>query len=158
MNRTLKETLTKLALETGGDCVVLLPLALFWAWNTLYHFNLNPFEVLYEGLDAPSGCQVRLRDLSSRVSRHYQEIDGPPDSPERNMVQTICSLCPRDYRGASPISGQWCCLCSLALNPVPGAPLEGPLPGVADGPDCISCKTSYCPTRYRSSLLEQGKD
>jgi transposase InsO family protein len=29
MNRTLKETLTKLALETGGDCVVLLPLALF---------------------------------------------------------------------------------------------------------------------------------
>ena len=29
MNRTLKETLTKLSLETGADWVVLLPLALF---------------------------------------------------------------------------------------------------------------------------------
>lgn len=29
MNRTLKETLTKLALETGGDWVTLLPFALF---------------------------------------------------------------------------------------------------------------------------------
>ena len=29
MNRTLKETLTKLALETGGDWVTLLPFALY---------------------------------------------------------------------------------------------------------------------------------
>ena len=29
MNRTLKETLTKLAIETGGDWVTLLPFALF---------------------------------------------------------------------------------------------------------------------------------
>ena len=47
MNRTLKETLTKLSLETGADWVVLLPLALFPAQNTPYHFNLTPFEILH---------------------------------------------------------------------------------------------------------------
>ena len=36
MNRTLKETLTKLAIETGGDWVTLLPFALFRARNTPY--------------------------------------------------------------------------------------------------------------------------
>ena len=34
MNRTLKETLAKLAIETGGDWVTLLPFALFQARNT----------------------------------------------------------------------------------------------------------------------------
>ena len=43
MNRTLKEPLTILTLETGG---VLSP-GLFGAWNTPYHFNLTPFEILY---------------------------------------------------------------------------------------------------------------
>ena len=47
MNRTLKETLTKLAIETGGDWVTLLPFALFWARNTPYKLNLTPFEILY---------------------------------------------------------------------------------------------------------------
>ncbi|CDS35426.2 pol protein [Echinococcus multilocularis] len=35
MNRTLKEILTKLNMETGGDKAVLLPLALFRVRNTL---------------------------------------------------------------------------------------------------------------------------
>ena len=47
MNRTLKETLTNLAIETGGDWVTLLPFALFWARNTPYKLNLIPFEILY---------------------------------------------------------------------------------------------------------------
>ena len=34
LNRTLKETLTKLAIETGGDWVTLLPFTLFQACNT----------------------------------------------------------------------------------------------------------------------------
>ena len=34
MNRTLKETLAKLAIETGGDWVTLLPFTLFRACNT----------------------------------------------------------------------------------------------------------------------------
>ena len=47
MNRTLKETLTKLAIETGGDWVTLLPFALFRVHNTPYKLNLIPFEILY---------------------------------------------------------------------------------------------------------------
>ncbi|XP_058515914.1 uncharacterized protein LOC131479421, partial [Ochotona princeps] len=48
MNRSLKETLTKLALETGAkDWVQLLPMALFRARNTPAHHGLTPFEILY---------------------------------------------------------------------------------------------------------------
>ena len=52
MNRTLKETLTKLTLETGADWVVLLLLALFRARNTPYKLGLTPHEILY-GSPAP---------------------------------------------------------------------------------------------------------
>jgi hypothetical protein len=44
---TLKETLTKVFLETSTGWVVLLPMALFRARNIPYHFNLNPFKILY---------------------------------------------------------------------------------------------------------------
>ena len=47
INQTLKETLTKLAIETGGDWVTLLPFALFRVRNTSYKLNLTPFEILY---------------------------------------------------------------------------------------------------------------
>ena len=47
INQTLKETLTKLATEAGGDWVTLLPFALFRARNTPYQLNLTPFEILY---------------------------------------------------------------------------------------------------------------
>ena len=47
MNRTLKETLTKLTLETGrNDWTALLPFALFCIRNTLGKF---PYEILYGG-------------------------------------------------------------------------------------------------------------
>ncbi|XP_062936685.1 protein NYNRIN-like [Cynocephalus volans] len=50
MNRTIKETLTKLALETGGkDWVALLPLALFRARNTPGQLGLTPYEILHGG-------------------------------------------------------------------------------------------------------------
>lgn len=50
MNRTIKETLTKLALETGGkDWVTLLPFALLRARNTPGRFGLTPYEILYGG-------------------------------------------------------------------------------------------------------------
>lgn len=41
MNRTLKETLTKLTVETGGDWVALLPYALYRVRNSL-HPGLYP--------------------------------------------------------------------------------------------------------------------
>ncbi|XP_063458762.1 uncharacterized protein LOC134729921 [Pan paniscus] len=47
MNRTLKETLTKLTIETGANWVVLLPYALFRACNTPYKLGLTPYEIMY---------------------------------------------------------------------------------------------------------------
>lgn len=48
MNRTIKETLTKLTLATGTrDWVLLLPLALYRARNTPGPHGLTPFEILY---------------------------------------------------------------------------------------------------------------
>lgn len=50
MNRTLKETLTKLAIETGGkDWVTLLPFALLRVRNTPGRFGLTPYEILHGG-------------------------------------------------------------------------------------------------------------
>lgn len=49
MNRTIKETLSKLTLATGSkDWVSLLPLALYRAWNTPGPHGLTPFEIMYE--------------------------------------------------------------------------------------------------------------
>ena len=56
MNRTLKETLTKLAIETGGDWVTLLPFALFRASNTRYKLGLTPSEIVYGS--PPPICSV----------------------------------------------------------------------------------------------------
>jgi hypothetical protein len=51
MNRTLKETLTKLTIETGGNYwIALLPFALFHVRNTLGNLKLTPYEILYGGL------------------------------------------------------------------------------------------------------------
>ena len=64
MNRTLKEPLTILTLETGG---VLSP-GLFGAWNTPYHFNLTPFEILF-GTPTPlvsTGPSLEVSQLTDR--------------------------------------------------------------------------------------------
>ncbi|XP_048200257.1 LOW QUALITY PROTEIN: protein NYNRIN-like [Perognathus longimembris pacificus] len=54
MNRTIKETLTKLTLAAGSkDWVLLLPLALYRARNTPGPHGLTPFEILY---GAPPPC------------------------------------------------------------------------------------------------------
>ena len=48
MNRTLKETLTKLTLETSENYwTALLPFALFPVKNTQGKFKLTPYEILY---------------------------------------------------------------------------------------------------------------
>ena len=48
MNRSIKETLTKLTLETGSkDWVLLLPLVLYRVRNTPGPHGLTPFEILY---------------------------------------------------------------------------------------------------------------
>ena len=52
MNRTLKETLTKLVAETGGDWVPLFPFALYRVRNSPYQLGLTPFEIMY-GIPPP---------------------------------------------------------------------------------------------------------
>ena len=72
MNRTLKKTLTKLTIETGGDWVTLLPFALFRAHNTPYKLNLTPFEILYER--PPPVCPIFERKcLSPPTLRQFQQ-------------------------------------------------------------------------------------
>ena len=56
MNRTLKETLTKLAVETGRDWVSLLPFVLFRVHNSPYKLGLTPFEIVYRS--PPPICPV----------------------------------------------------------------------------------------------------
>ena len=73
MNRTLKETLTKLTLETSGnDWTALLPYALFRAWNTPGTSGLTPFELMY-GVPPPIYGTVESRtcpDVSFIPSSH----------------------------------------------------------------------------------------
>lgn len=47
MNRTLKETLTKLALEIDKDRVTLLPFTLCWGRNSLHQTDLTPFQITF---------------------------------------------------------------------------------------------------------------
>ena len=71
MNQTLKKTLTKLAIETVGDWVTLLPFALFQARNTPYKLNLTPFEILYRR--PPPVCPIFERKCLPPPTRQFQQ-------------------------------------------------------------------------------------
>lgn len=47
MNRTLKETLTKLTMETDANWVELLPYALYRVRNSPYKLGLTPYEIMF---------------------------------------------------------------------------------------------------------------
>lgn len=69
MNWALKETLSKLAIETGGDWVTLLPCAIFWVRNSSYVHRLTLFEILY---GRPPPIIVRaLPDQDPNVTPNY---------------------------------------------------------------------------------------
>ncbi|XP_058598889.1 uncharacterized protein LOC131519634 [Neofelis nebulosa] len=67
MNRTLKETLTKLTMETGANWVVLLPYALFRVQNSPYKLGLTPFEIMY-GVPPPI-----IPNLQSNVLTEFDD-------------------------------------------------------------------------------------
>jgi hypothetical protein len=69
MNWTLKETLSKLAIETGGDWVALLPYAIFQVQNSPYVHGLTPFEILY-GAPPPIVVQT-LPDQDPSTAPNY---------------------------------------------------------------------------------------
>ena len=72
MNWTLRETLTKLAIETGGDWVTLLPFALFWERNTPYKLGLTPFEIVY-GSPPPICSVFEGKTKPSLLLRMFQQ-------------------------------------------------------------------------------------
>ena len=84
INQTLKKTLTKLAIETGGDWVTLLPFALFRACNTPYQLNLTPFEILYgrpppvcpifEGKKLPPPTLGQLQEALMALSKVHSRV------------------------------------------------------------------------------------
>jgi ribonuclease HI/transposase InsO family protein len=103
MNRTIKETLTKLTLATGSrDWVLLLPLALYRTRNTPGPHGLTPFEILY-GTPAPSvnfynsniadfannpslqahlqALQIVQREVWEPLAAAYREQLGKPTVP-----------------------------------------------------------------------------
>ena len=62
MNRTLKETLTKLVAETGRNGVALLPFALYWVQNSPYQLELTPFKIMY-GIPPPIIPNLKIEVL-----------------------------------------------------------------------------------------------
>jgi transposase InsO family protein len=103
MNRTIKETLTKLTLATGSrDWVLLLPLALYRTRNTPGPHGLTPFEILY-GTPPPSvnfynsniadfannpslqahlqALQIVQREVWEPLAAAYREQLGKPTVP-----------------------------------------------------------------------------
>lgn len=102
MNRTLKETLTKLALETGGDWVTLLLFALYWVHNSPYKMGLPPFDIMY-GIPPPIIPTLKPKVLAElddhqflfslqMLQRTHEQVwpklkalyeTGPPPEPHR---------------------------------------------------------------------------
>ncbi|KAF0883722.1 POL1 protein, partial [Crocuta crocuta] len=102
MTRTLKETLTKLTLETGGDWVALLPFALFQVRNSPYQMGLTPFEIMYgkpapiiPNLQAAALMDIEDSDLLQEIQaiqRSHEHVltklralyeSGPPPEPHQ---------------------------------------------------------------------------
>ncbi|XP_012903440.1 uncharacterized protein LOC101674231 isoform X2 [Mustela putorius furo] len=78
MNRTIKEALSKLLLETGSkDWVQLLPLALYRARNTPGPHGLTPFEILY-GAPPPAvtffEADLSTHSPSPSIQAHLQAL------------------------------------------------------------------------------------
>jgi hypothetical protein len=119
MNRTLKETLTKLTMETGADWVVLLPLVRFTARNTPSRFSFTPFEILYE---APEPLTV-LNDVTEPTycSNYnlYAKLKVLQVVQKERLVTTGSSVRAGYPKDIPPVPGRRSGLCVLAWHPDP---------------------------------------
>ena len=98
MNRTIKETLTKLTLEAGTrDWVQLLPLALYRARNTPGPCGLTPFEIIY-GSPPPAisffDSDISALMTSPTLQAHLQALQ---------LVQQIWKPISAAYRADNPV-------------------------------------------------------
>ncbi|KAK1334887.1 hypothetical protein QTO34_004458 [Cnephaeus nilssonii] len=119
MNRTLKETMTKLSIETGfSDWTALLPYALFRARNTPNSVGLTPFELLFGAppplavdpwsdvsqLHAPQSLLARLKALEilqKEVWAPLAEAYKPGELGVPHQFQVGDSVYVRRHRAAS---------------------------------------------------------
>lgn len=119
MNRTLKEVMTKLSLETGGnDWTALLPYALFRVCNTPGPFKLTPFEMLFGAhpplvamhhLSPPEthssqSLYVRLKALEivqRKVWKQLAEAYKPGDLQVPHQFQVRDAVYVRHHRAAN---------------------------------------------------------
>jgi transposase InsO family protein len=90
MNRTLKETLSKLAIETGGDWVALLPYAIFRVRNSPYVHGLTPFEILYGAL--PPIVVQTLPDQDPSMAPNYLTSLKALQEVQQEIWPLVCSL------------------------------------------------------------------
>lgn len=105
MNRTIKETLTKLIMETGTrDWVELLPMALFRARDTPSIFGLTPYEILYGGpppiadLLGPSiDSYATSPNLQTRL-RALQLVQRQVWKPLAAVYQSKCPVVPHPFQ------------------------------------------------------------
>ena len=85
INRTLKETLTKLALETSGsDWTALLPYALFQFRNTPRGLGLTPFHLMF-GAPLTIYVTVENRTCPDVTSIPSSQLPAQPNREERNL-------------------------------------------------------------------------
>lgn len=109
MNQTLKETLTKLTWETGGDWVALLPFALLRARNTPYLQGLTPYEIMFGR--PPPLCPRLKADLLAEVTN--QDVLKSLQALQRDqdrlfpLIQHIHSLPPVDPHPFQPGDPVW---------------------------------------------------
>ncbi|XP_053747800.1 uncharacterized protein LOC128773859, partial [Panthera pardus] len=76
INRTLKETLTKLTMETGGDWVTLLPYTLYRVRNTPYTLGFTPYEIMF-GRPPPIIPNLRAELLAEfKDQEHFLSLRG----------------------------------------------------------------------------------
>lgn len=91
MNWTLKESLTKLPLVTGGDWVVLLPYALYKARNTPYILGLTPFEILY-GRTPPLLSNLQSEILAEYDHQRFLDMVQALHRMQKQIWPNICQV------------------------------------------------------------------
>jgi hypothetical protein len=90
MNQTLKETLSKLAIETGRDWVAVLHYAIFQVQNSPYIHGLTPFEILYGAL--PPIVVQALPDQDPSTAPNYLASLKALQEVQREIWPLVCSL------------------------------------------------------------------
>lgn len=79
INRTLKETLTKLSLKTDNDWVTLLPFILEKIQNSLYQTGVTPLKIMF---GSPTDRSYYKKQMNAnyytilRISSEYPNVFG----------------------------------------------------------------------------------